>query len=48
MKNEAVSIVGMRIDDAIKLIKGPKGTKVTLTIKKVDGTFKDVTLLEMW
>lgn len=39
-----VSIVGMRIDDAIKLIKGPKGTKVTLTIKKVDGTIKDVTI----
>ncbi|WP_418603231.1 carboxy terminal-processing peptidase [Hwangdonia sp.] len=40
----AVSIVGMRIDDAIKLIKGPKGTKVTLTIKKVDGSIKDITI----
>ncbi len=39
-----ISIVGMRIDDAIKLIKGPKGTKVTLTIKKIDGTIKDVTI----
>ncbi|MCF7567611.1 carboxy terminal-processing peptidase [Sabulilitoribacter arenilitoris] len=39
-----VSIVGMRIDDAIKLIKGPKGTNVTLTIKKVDGTIKDITI----
>lgn len=37
-----VSIVGMRIDDAIKFIKGPKGTKVTLTIKKVDGTIHDI------
>ncbi|WP_025741354.1 carboxy terminal-processing peptidase [Aquimarina pacifica] len=35
---EPVSIVGMRLDDAVSLIKGPKGTKVTLTIKKVDGT----------
>lgn len=39
-----ISIVGMRIDDAIKLIKGPKGTKVTLTIKKIGGTIKDVTI----
>ncbi|WP_232731932.1 carboxy terminal-processing peptidase [Confluentibacter lentus] len=40
-----VDLVGMRINDAIKYIKGPKDTKVTLTIKKVDGTIKDVTLV---
>src|SRR5690606_15357512 len=40
-----VNLVGMRIDDAIKYIKGPKGTEVTLTIKKMDGTIKDVTLV---
>lgn len=40
-----VNLVGMRIDDAIKYIKGPKGTEVTLTIKKMDGTIKDVTLI---
>lgn len=40
-EKEAVSIVGMRIDDAVKLIKGPKGTKVTLTIKRVDGTIDE-------
>src|SRR5690606_13115177 len=40
-ETEAISIVGMRIDDAVKLIKGPKGTKVTLTIKNVDGTIED-------
>lgn len=39
-----VNIVGMRMDDAIKLIKGPKGTKVTLTVKKVDGTIEDITI----
>lgn len=44
-ENEAVSIVGMRIDDAVKLIKGPKGTKVTLTIKNVDGTISDKILI---
>jgi carboxyl-terminal processing protease len=43
-EKDAVSIVGMRIDDAVKLIKGPKGTKVTLTIKNVDGTVSDKVL----
>ena len=40
-----VDIVGMRMDDAIKFIKGPKGTKVTLTVKKVDGTIKDIEIV---
>lgn len=31
---EPVDIRGMRLDDAVDLIKGPKGTKVTLTVKK--------------
>ncbi len=35
---EPINIVGMRLDDAIKLIKGPKGTIVNLTVRKVDGT----------
>ncbi|WP_250433101.1 carboxy terminal-processing peptidase [Hanstruepera flava] len=39
-EEEPVNVVGMRIDDAIKLIKGPKGTNVYLTIKKVDGTIE--------
>ena len=41
-EQEPVSIVGMRIDDAIKLIKGPKGTNVYLTVKKVDGTIEEI------
>ncbi|WP_046743171.1 carboxy terminal-processing peptidase [Kordia zhangzhouensis] len=41
---EPVDIVGMRLDDAVKLIKGPKGTKVTLTIKKVDGSIEVITI----
>jgi carboxyl-terminal processing protease len=40
----ATSIVGMRISDAVELIKGPKGTKVKLTLKKVDGTIEEITL----
>ena len=40
-----VSIVGMRLDDAVELIKGPKETKVTLTVrKKLMGTIEDITL----
>lgn len=40
----SVSIVGMRLEDAVKLIKGPKGTDVILTVKKVDGTIEDLTI----
>jgi len=40
-EKDPVSIVGMRTDDAVKLIKGPKGSKVTLTMKRVDGTIED-------
>ncbi|WP_452599173.1 carboxy terminal-processing peptidase [Pontimicrobium sp. MEBiC01747] len=43
-EEESVSIVGMRIDDAIKLIKGPKGTNVYLTLKKVDGTIEEISI----
>jgi len=42
---EPLDIVGMRLDDAIKFIKGPKGTKVLLTVKKkIDGTTKVITI----
>jgi carboxyl-terminal processing protease len=40
-----VSVVGMRLDDAVNLIKGPKDSKVTLTIKKkVMGNIEDITI----
>lgn len=39
-----VNIVGMRLDDAIKLIKGPKATTVNLTLKKVDGTIEEIAI----
>ncbi|MGB2128793.1 MAG: carboxy terminal-processing peptidase [Flavicella sp.] len=41
---EAVDIVGMRLDDAIKLIKGKKGSKVILTVKKVDNSIQKITI----
>ncbi len=44
-EEDPVSIVGMRLDDAVNLIKGPKDSKVTLTVKKkVLGNIEDVTL----
>jgi carboxyl-terminal processing protease len=43
-ETESITIVGMRLEDAIKFIKGPKGTDVVLTLKKVDGTIEDVTI----
>ncbi len=51
-ESESTSILGMPISDAVKLIKGPKGTNVILTIKKVDGEVldlkirRDIVLLE--
>ncbi len=39
---EPVDIIGMKIDDAIKLIKGPEKSIVSLTVKKLDGSIKKV------
>ncbi|PQJ16590.1 carboxy terminal-processing peptidase [Aureicoccus marinus] len=41
---EPINIVGMPLDDAIKLIKGPKGTVVYLTVRKVDGTTEEINI----
>ena len=42
---EPVDIVGVRLDDAIKFIKGPKDTKVALTVKKkLDGSTRVITI----
>jgi len=42
---EAVDVVGMRLDDVVKKIKGPKGTEVRLTVKKTDGTIKIISII---
>ena len=42
---EPLDIVGMRLDDAIKFIKGKKGTEVRLTVKKkLDGSTKVISI----
>ena len=40
-----VDIVGMRLDDAIEFIKGEKGTEVKLTVKKIDGSIKVISII---
>jgi len=43
-EEEGINVVGMRTEDAVKYIKGPKGTSVILTLKKVDGTIVDLAI----
>ena len=40
-----VDIVGMRLDDAIEYIKGKKGTEVKLTVKKIDGSVRVISIV---
>lgn len=42
---EPVDVVDMRLDDAIQLIRGKKGTKVVLTVKKIDGNIINVPII---
>ncbi len=42
---EPVDVVDMRLDEAVLLIRGKKGTKVTLTVKKPDRSIQDITLV---
>ena len=43
---DPLDIVGMRLDDAIKFIKGKKGTEVRLTVKKkLDGSTKIISII---
>lgn len=43
-EDEPKDIAGMVINDVVQLIRGDKGTKVTLTVKKIDGSVKDITI----
>ena len=42
---EPVDVVGVKLEDAIKLIKGPAKSFVTLSVKKMDGSIKDVKIM---
>lgn len=42
---DPINVVGMLSDEAVRLIRGEKGTKVTLTVEKKDKTIKEVTMI---
>lgn len=44
-KEEPKNIVGMLLNDAIRLIRGKKGTEVILTVKKKDGSQQQISLI---
>lgn len=44
-KEDAVNVLGMLSDEAVRLIRGEKGTPVTLTVQKKDGSIREVTMV---
>ncbi|MEY8759008.1 carboxy terminal-processing peptidase [Chryseobacterium tongliaoense] len=44
-QEDAVNVVGMLSDEAVRFIRGEKGTPVTLTVQKKDGTIREVTMI---
>lgn len=42
---EAVNVAGMLVDEAVRFIRGEKGTEVVLTLKKKDGSIKEVKMI---
>ncbi len=44
-KEEPTDLTGFVVTDAVKIIRGKKGTEVRLTVKKLDGTIKVITLI---
>jgi carboxyl-terminal processing protease len=42
---EPADVVDMKLDDAIQLVRGKKGTEVRLTVKKPDGTIKVIPIV---
>lgn len=44
-KEDPVELTGYIVEDAVKLIRGRKGTEVKLTLKKQDGAIKTISLI---
>lgn len=44
-REEPVDVVDMRVDDAVKLIRGKKGTEVRLTVRKLDGSVEVIPIV---
>lgn len=43
--DSAVEVAGYNVEDAVKIIRGKKGSEVRLTIRKKDGQLKTITLI---
>lgn len=43
--DEPIELTGFTVTDAVKVIRGKKGTEVRLTVKKTDGTLKTISLI---
>jgi carboxyl-terminal processing protease len=43
--DEPVDLSGFEVEEAVKLIRGKKGTEVRVTLKKADGTIKIITMI---
>jgi carboxyl-terminal processing protease len=44
-KADPIELTGFSVTDAVKVIRGKKGTEVRLTLKKQDGTIKTISLI---
>jgi carboxyl-terminal processing protease len=44
-KDSAVDLTGFVVEDAVKIIRGKKGTEVRLTLRKKDGSLKTLSLI---
>lgn len=44
-ETEPVDVTGWLVDEVVTLVRGPKGTKVTLTVRKADGSVREITIL---
>lgn len=42
---EPINVTGMLVDEAVRLIRGEKGSEVVLTLKKKDGSIKEVKMI---
>jgi len=44
-QSEPVDVTGWLVDEVVTLIRGPKGTKVSLTVRKADGSVREITIV---
>ena len=42
---DPIDVTGMNLNEVISMIRGKKGTEVRLTVKKVDGSAKEITII---